>query len=81
MVKTGSTKLFWPFLQDGDSKAYNGELKNAMWLPYVMRVSVQQTEYLSEKRQRITVRSVSAVDWQEESKHLIEEISKLRNGC
>lgn len=66
--------------QDGEMKAYNAELKKVMWAPYVLRVSVAQSEYMNEKRQRITVRSLSTVVWEEESKYLIEQIAKLRNG-
>eukprot|EP00250_Pteridium_aquilinum_P034781 c8088_g1_i1 orf=345-2195(-) len=66
--------------QIGEKNAYEEELKKAMWVPYVLRVSVAQTEYMNEKRQRITVRSISSVNWEEESKYLLEQIAKIRSG-
>ncbi|MCO5549118.1 hypothetical protein L7F22_002584 [Adiantum nelumboides] len=67
--------------QDGELRAYNGELKKAVWVPYVLRVSVVQSEYMNEKRQRITVRSLSSVNWEEESKYLLEQIAKMKSGA
>lgn len=54
------------------------KLKEAMWVPHLFRVSVAQTEYMSEKRQRITVRAQAPVDWAAESKYLLEEMSKMK---
>ncbi|KAI5066413.1 hypothetical protein GOP47_0019037 [Adiantum capillus-veneris] len=67
--------------QDGEMKAYSDELKKAVWVPYVLRVSVVQSEYMNEKRQRITVRSISSVNWEEESKYLLEQITKMKSGA
>ncbi|XP_057871294.2 replication protein A 70 kDa DNA-binding subunit B [Cryptomeria japonica] len=64
--------------KEADEKAYQMELKKAMWVPHVFRVSVAKTEYMNETRQRITVRSHSPVDWVGECKYLIDEISKLK---
>lgn len=52
-------------------------LKEATWSPHLFRVSVGVSEYLSEKRQRITVRAQSPVDCSAESKYLLGEISKM----
>ncbi|XP_051115831.1 replication protein A 70 kDa DNA-binding subunit B-like [Andrographis paniculata] len=60
--------------QDGES-SYQMKLKEAMWRAQLLRVSVTPHEYNNEKRQRITVRSVAAVDYAAESKYLLEQIS------
>ncbi|CAN1312165.1 Replication protein A 70 kDa DNA-binding subunit B [Linum perenne] len=65
------------FLQD-DTSSYNSKLKAATWNPHLFRVSVTQNEYNHEKRQRITVKAVSSIDFAAESKFLLEEISKMR---
>lgn len=64
--------------QGGDGKPYDAALRKAMWVPHVYRISVAQTEYMNEKRQRVTVRSVGPVDWAAESKLLLENIAKLK---
>lgn len=64
--------------QDGDGKPYEAALRQAMWVPHIYRISVAQTEYMNEKRQRVTVRSVGPVDWAAESRHLLENIAKVR---
>lgn len=46
-----------------------------MWQPLVYRISAAQTEYMSEKRQRLTVRTVQRIDWVAESKHLLAKIA------
>ncbi|KAL0415942.1 UNVERIFIED_CONTAM: Replication protein A DNA-binding subunit B [Sesamum latifolium] len=63
--------------QDGDS-AYQAKLKEATWVRHLFRVSVTPHEYNNEKKQRITIRAVSPIDYATESKYLIEEISKMR---
>ncbi|KAL0442066.1 UNVERIFIED_CONTAM: Replication protein A DNA-binding subunit B [Sesamum radiatum] len=63
--------------QDGDS-AYQAKLKEATWVPHLFRVSVTPHEYNNEKKQRITIRAISPIDYATESKYLIEEISKMR---
>ncbi|KAK4436969.1 Replication protein A DNA-binding subunit B [Sesamum alatum] len=63
--------------QDGDS-AYQAKLKEATWVPHLFRVSVTPHEYNNEKKQRITIRAVSPIDYATEFKYLIEEISKMR---
>ncbi|ONK64694.1 uncharacterized protein A4U43_C07F28910 [Asparagus officinalis] len=62
--------------EEGEDR-YQLKLKEAMWTHHLFRVSVAQTEYMSEKRQRITVRSQSPVDYSAESRYLLEEISKM----
>ncbi|KAJ8643813.1 hypothetical protein MRB53_005561 [Persea americana] len=65
-------------IKSEDEKAFQMKLKEAMWVPHLFRVSVAQTEYMSEKRQRITVRAQAPVDWAAESKYLLEEMSKMK---
>lgn len=65
-------------VQDGDGKPYEAALRKAMWVPHIYRISVAQTEYMNEKRQRLTVRTVGPVDWAAESRHLLENIAKVR---
>ncbi|KAK6123124.1 hypothetical protein DH2020_043120 [Rehmannia glutinosa] len=52
--------------------------QEATWVPHLFRVSVTPHEYNNEKKQRITIRAVAAVDYATESKYLIEEISKMK---
>ncbi|KAL2642129.1 hypothetical protein R1flu_009716 [Riccia fluitans] len=63
--------------QDSEEKEFQAILKGAAWESRMLRISVQQNEYMSEKRQRITVRSVSPVDWAAESRLLLEKLSSL----
>ncbi|CAN6470194.1 unnamed protein product [Victoria cruziana] len=63
-------------IKSEDDKAYQSKLKEATWMPHLFRVSVVQSEYMNEKRQRITVRSEAPVDWAAETKHLLEELPK-----
>ncbi|CAN0876938.1 Replication protein A 70 kDa DNA-binding subunit B [Linum grandiflorum] len=60
-----------------DGSSYQSKLKAATWNPHLFRVSVTQNEYNHEKRQRVTVKAVSSVDFAAESKFLLEEISKM----
>jgi len=64
--------------QVGEGKEYEAALCKAQWAPLVFLISVAQTEYMNEKRQRITVRSVGSVDWAAECKLLLESIAKLK---
>ncbi|KAM7475686.1 hypothetical protein LguiB_022929 [Lonicera macranthoides] len=64
--------------QEGEGNAYQLKLKEATWLQHLLRVSVTTQEYMSEKRQRITVRGVAPVDYAAESRFLLEEISKMK---
>lgn len=64
--------------QEGEGNAYQLKLKEATWVPHLLRVSVTTQEYMSEKRQRITVRGVAPVDYAAESRFLLEEISKMK---
>ena len=66
-------------LQEGDDR-FQLKLKEATWVPHLFRVSVAQNEYMGEKRQRITVRSESPVDFAAEARYQLEEIAKL-TGC
>lgn len=63
--------------EEGDAKV-SQKLKEATWIPRLFRVSVAQTEYMNEKRQRITIRAEAAIDWSAESRYLMEEMSKLK---
>ena len=56
------------------------KLKEATWIPHLFRVSVVQNEYMGEKRQRITVRSESPVDYSAEARYQLEEIAKLTSS-
>nr|XP_019709949.1 replication protein A 70 kDa DNA-binding subunit B isoform X2 [Elaeis guineensis] len=62
--------------EEGDEK-YQLKLKEATWVQHLLRVSVTQSEYMNEKRQRITIRSQATVDFSAESRYLLEEISKM----
>ncbi|KAJ0963496.1 hypothetical protein J5N97_028618 [Dioscorea zingiberensis] len=62
--------------EEGDEK-YQLKLKEATWVPHLFRVSVAQTEYMNEKRQRITVRAQAPLDCSAESRYLLEEIAKM----
>ncbi|KAH7440168.1 hypothetical protein KP509_04G094800 [Ceratopteris richardii] len=64
--------------QDVESKVYSRELEKVTWVPYVLRISVLQTEYMNEKRQHITIRSLSSVNWEHESKYLLEQIASMK---
>ncbi|RZS03868.1 hypothetical protein BHM03_00034093 [Ensete ventricosum] len=61
---------------EGDEK-YQLKLKEATWVPHLFRVSVAYTEYMNDRRQRITVRAEAPVDCAAESRYLLEEIHKL----
>ncbi|KAL8252705.1 hypothetical protein R6Q59_036398 [Mikania micrantha] len=61
-----------------DASDFQTQLKKATWVPYLFRLTVATREYNNEKRQRITVRSVSPVDFAAESKLLLEEISSMK---
>uniref|UniRef100_A0ACD5TVT4 Uncharacterized protein n=1 Tax=Avena sativa TaxID=4498 RepID=A0ACD5TVT4_AVESA len=62
--------------EEGDDR-FQLKLKEATWVPHLFRVSVAQNEYMGEKRQRITVRSESPVDFAAEARYQLEEIAKL----
>ncbi|KAK9669118.1 hypothetical protein RND81_13G110500 [Saponaria officinalis] len=64
--------------EEGEENPYQMKLKEATWVPYHFRVSVVQNEYMNEKRQRITLRSVIPVDFAAETRFLLEEISKAK---
>ncbi|KAL8252704.1 hypothetical protein R6Q59_036397 [Mikania micrantha] len=61
-----------------DASDFQTQLKKATWVPYLFRLTVATREYNNEKRQRITVSSVSPVDFAAESKLLLEEISSMK---
>lgn len=65
--------------EEGDD-SFLLRLKEATWVPHLFRVSVSQNEYMGEKRQRITVRSESPVDYAAEARFLLEEIAKLTSS-
>lgn len=54
------------------------KLKEVTWVPHLLRVSVTTQEYMSDKRQRITVRAVAPVDYAAESRFLLDEIAKMK---
>ncbi|XP_024524116.1 replication protein A 70 kDa DNA-binding subunit D [Selaginella moellendorffii] len=60
--------------QDDDQRQYSSQLSKVVWSSYVFRVSVAQTEYLGEKRQRITIRAVNDTDWASESRLLLAKM-------
>ncbi|XP_008794277.2 replication protein A 70 kDa DNA-binding subunit B-like [Phoenix dactylifera] len=62
--------------EEGDEK-YQLKLKEATWVQHLFRVSVTQSEYMNERRQRITIRSQATIDFSAESRYLLEEISKM----
>ncbi|KAF8399600.1 hypothetical protein HHK36_015469 [Tetracentron sinense] len=64
--------------QEGDENSYQLKLKEATWVPHLFRVSVTQSEYMNEKRQRITARAQAPLDFAAESRFLLEEISKIQ---
>ncbi|XP_020197717.1 replication protein A 70 kDa DNA-binding subunit B [Aegilops tauschii subsp. strangulata] len=65
--------------EEGDDM-FQLKLKEATWIPHLFRVSVVQNEYMGEKRQRITVRSESPVDYAAEARYQLEEIAKLTSS-
>ncbi|KAL9227314.1 hypothetical protein vseg_003016 [Gypsophila vaccaria] len=64
--------------EEGEENPYQTKLKEATWVQYHFRVSVVQNEYMNEKRQRITLRSVIPVDYAAETKYLLEQISNAK---
>ncbi|KAM1789278.1 hypothetical protein ACFX11_039449 [Malus domestica] len=64
--------------QDGDGNEFQQKLKEATWVPHLLRVSVTLNEYNNEKRKRITARAVAPVDFAAESRFLLEDISKMK---
>ena len=63
-------------MQAGEDNQYEKAVRKAMWQPRVYRISAAQTEYMGEKRQRLTVRTVVPVDWVAESKNLLAKMVK-----
>ncbi|XP_010527273.2 PREDICTED: replication protein A 70 kDa DNA-binding subunit B [Tarenaya hassleriana] len=66
--------------EEGEVNEFQTKLKEATWASHVFRVSVSQHEYNSEKRQRITVKSVAPVDFAAETRLLLEDISKNKTS-
>ncbi|KAK8953740.1 hypothetical protein KSP40_PGU007137 [Platanthera guangdongensis] len=62
--------------EEGDEK-FHLKLKEATWIPHIFRVSVAMSEYMNERRQRITVRAEAPVDCSGEMRYMLEEISKI----
>ncbi|XP_076911307.1 replication protein A 70 kDa DNA-binding subunit B-like isoform X2 [Bidens hawaiensis] len=62
-----------------DGSAYQTQLKKAKWVPHVFRVMVALRAYNNDRRQRITVKIVSLVDYAGESKYLLNEISSTQS--
>ncbi|XP_021733994.1 replication protein A 70 kDa DNA-binding subunit B-like [Chenopodium quinoa] len=63
---------------EGEDNLFQTKLKEAAWEPQTFRVSVAQTEYNNEKRQRVTVRAVAPLDYVAETSYLLGEISKMK---
>ncbi|KAG6412308.1 hypothetical protein SASPL_124983 [Salvia splendens] len=64
-------------LHDGEA-SYQKKIKEATWVPHLFRISVTTNEYNNEKRQRITARAVSPIDYATESKYLVEDLTKIK---
>lgn len=64
--------------QEGQENPFQLKLREPKWVPHLFRVGVTQREYMSEKRQRITVKAIAPVDFAAESRFLLEEISKMK---
>lgn len=89
-ISTGTQSLFsmfWfkircyvGFLQEGEVNEFQTKLKEATWSSHLFRISVSQQEYNSEKRQRITVRGVSPIDFAAETRLLLQDISKNKTS-
>ncbi|CAH8312792.1 unnamed protein product [Eruca vesicaria subsp. sativa] len=65
--------------EEGKVNKFQTKLKEATWSEHLFRVSVSQQEYNSEKRQKITVKSVSRIDFAAETRLLLRDISKNKN--
>ncbi|XP_020700533.1 replication protein A 70 kDa DNA-binding subunit B [Dendrobium catenatum] len=62
--------------EEGEEK-FQLKLKEATWIPHLFRVSVSLSEYMNERRQRITVRAQAPIDCSAEMRYMLEEISKI----
>ncbi|CDY37325.1 BnaA01g25450D [Brassica napus] len=62
--------------EEGEANQFQTKLKEATWSSHLFRVSVSQQEYNSEKRQRITVRRVSPIDFLAKTRLLLQDVSK-----
>ncbi|KAG2267689.1 hypothetical protein Bca52824_062244 [Brassica carinata] len=62
--------------EEGEANEFQTKLKEATWSSHLFRVSVSQQEYNSEKRQRITVRRVSPIDFRAKTRLLLQDVSK-----
>lgn len=66
--------------EEGEVNEFQTKLKEATWSSHLFRISVSQQEYNSEKRQRITVRGVSPIDFAAETRLLLQDISKNKTS-
>ncbi|XP_010452776.1 PREDICTED: replication protein A 70 kDa DNA-binding subunit B-like [Camelina sativa] len=66
--------------EEGEVNEFQTKLKETTWSSHLFRISVSQQEYNSEKRQRITVRGVSPIDFAAETRLLLQEISKNKTS-
>ncbi|KAF2543950.1 hypothetical protein F2Q68_00031672 [Brassica cretica] len=74
-----STRAYISFIkpdQEGEANEFQTKLKEATWSSHLFRVSVSQQEYNIEKRQRITVRRVSPIDFAAKTRLLLQDVSK-----
>ncbi|WZZ28059.1 hypothetical protein YC2023_011460 [Brassica napus] len=62
--------------QEGEANEFQTKLKEATWSSHLFHVSVSQQEYNIEKRQRITVRRVSPIDFAAKTRLLLQDVSK-----
>ncbi|CAH8270432.1 unnamed protein product [Arabidopsis lyrata] len=66
--------------EEGEVNEFQTKLKETTWSSHLFRISVSQQEYNSEKRQRITVRGVSPIDFAAETRLLLQDISKKKTS-
>ncbi|ESQ40742.1 hypothetical protein EUTSA_v10013014mg [Eutrema salsugineum] len=66
--------------EEGEANEFQTKLKEATWSSHLFRVSVSKQEYNSEKRQRITVKGVSPIDFAAETRLLLQDISKNKTS-
>ncbi|CDY48829.1 BnaC01g43370D [Brassica napus] len=74
-----STRAYISFIkpdQEGEANEFQTKLKEATWSSHLFHVSVSQQEYNIEKRQRITVRRVSPIDFAAKTRLLLQDVSK-----
>ncbi|XP_076951291.1 replication protein A 70 kDa DNA-binding subunit B-like [Bidens hawaiensis] len=61
----------------GDGSSYQTQLNKATWAPHLLRLMVATQQYKNEKKQKITAKAVTPVDYAGESKFLLDKISTM----